>query len=76
MPRELIPCPSPAAYQRHRKAGEDCADCRAVVVEYNVERRGGREAYNAYQRDCRELRRRNRFGKARAATVARAARAA
>lgn len=42
MPRELIPCPSPAAYQRHLRAGEDCAACKAAINEYNLGRRGGR----------------------------------
>ena len=31
---EFIACPSAAAYQRHRKAGEDCAACRAAFAAY------------------------------------------
>ncbi len=36
----LQPCGTYAAYQRHRKHGEEpCADCRAANTEYSVQYR-------------------------------------
>lgn len=39
MPRQLKPCPSPAAFMRHQRRHEDADAC------------GCREVWNAYYRD-------------------------
>lgn len=42
MPRELVPCPSWAAYHRHLRAGEPvCAGCREVARLRSQAARGG-----------------------------------
>lgn len=106
MPRELTPCPSWGAYQRHLDAGEKvCAACREMARQRSERQRGGpnprvlqpcgtpagrqrhykadepvceacRLAHNAYQNEYRAARKREAVEFARAATVARMARAA
>lgn len=41
-PRQLAPCGTGAAFQRHRRRGEECAACREAK---NAEARGWREAH-------------------------------
>ncbi len=46
MPRELQPCGTPAAYQRHYKRGEEpCGACREAKADYQREYRTRLKTY-------------------------------
>jgi hypothetical protein len=53
------PCGTNAAYQRHRKKGEDCAICKAANTAYHQQRRGSKPFQKATKSKAQQRRERN-----------------